>query len=1038
MDNNELDKKLKEMLKNKITIPKETEKKILQKVDEEKRKRIPTTEIKKEKVKPVYKRIAPILSIAAMFVIVFTLGIILRNTSDNITRVTIEAIEPTKVYEGIIANDSDFIIYTDGESTTVEGVQKSIYVEPALDYTIEKIDNEKYKLEFEQNIPDNTIVKLQYIKNKITENSWAYQTSNKLSVTSTYPDIDAGTVDANTVIEIKFSYASVENLEENVEITPQINGSWEHLGNIWRFTPDSLLEENQKYTIKINKGLKADDETLEEDYIFYFTVNTTEDVTQYTYTSNSIDGINAYKSNEQVRIYYNYYEGSSNSVEIDKIEISKFETVDEFVQYLETNNYENAQNLGEVEFEKRENYLELRSGLQNGYYVAKIMSSNNNEIFNCPIQINDLSAYALETERDVLVWVAEGDNLAKDIDVQYLGKEQRTNENGLVIFEDIADNSKKIKYLKVGNTENQLVIGIYNYELSNYPNAYLYTDRPLYKNTDTINIWAFVPTKLFYEDIEDEFYIEINEEGKQKVKIDEQGNINYKIELNNHMDEEYTMIWLYYKDNIIASREIEIENYELQNYTYNVIMDKNYVSSGEKFEFEVQVEHITGLNVPSKNIAVEYNEQIYRETTDENGVAKFSIDIEESDSESAVPVYNEILIYNGDEIEYTTTEKTIEIYVINKDIYSKFEYLDDNKFNLTLYNLDLNRKTNVSDDLSELHNGNYNTEVEVTLVEEVQRRIVTYTYNEYTKENEPNYSYEEYELNREKIRTISTENGTLEFDANELELKKDTEEFIYYYTLEFEFKDRSGRNVIEEGYIYKYEDEETGGYIWYDSDESSDNIWEISEKMDINSYYIYRYFLKRDKSEFVIGDTVNLTLAESTKSGANEIQNQGKILRIVLQEDITKTDIIENDEFNYTFEEQDFPGCKITSAYFYNGKFYRMPIYYFDFEQEAREVDVEIVADKEQYSPGDEVTLTIKTTNNGTPIKTSVNISVVNKAVFELQQDSTEILQTVYTNKAYPIYTYSTYRDSFYSQSDGRRRRRRSRSKRRVWRYCIF
>ena len=38
--------------------------------------------------------------------------------------------------------------------------------------------------------------------------------------------------------------------------------------------------------------------------------------------------------------------------------------------------------------------------------------------------------------------------------------------------------------------------------------------------------------------------------------------------------------------------------------------------------------------------------------------------------------------------------------------------------------------------------------------------------------------------------------------------------------------------------IHKYEDEETGGYIWYDSDESSDNIWEISEKMDINSYYI--------------------------------------------------------------------------------------------------------------------------------------------------------------------------------------------------------
>ena len=64
--------------------------------------------------------------------------------------------------------------------------------------------------------------------------------------------------------------------------------------------------------------------------------------------------------------------------------------------------------------------------------------------------------------------------------------------------------------------------------------------------------------------------------------------------MKNHIDDEYTSIILYYKDEYIAGRDLSIRNYELQNYIYNVIMDKNYGYEGENFEFEVKVEHITG------------------------------------------------------------------------------------------------------------------------------------------------------------------------------------------------------------------------------------------------------------------------------------------------------------------------------------------------------------------------------------------------------------------------------------------------------------
>lgn len=88
-----------------------------------------------------------------------------------------------------------------------------------------------------------------------------------------------------------------------------------------------------------------------------------------------------------------------------------------------------------------------------------------------------------------------------------------------------------------------------------------------------------------------------------------------------------------------------------------------------------------------------------------------------------------------------------------------------------------------------------------------------------------------------------------------------------------------------------------------------------------------------------------------------------------------------------------------------------MPIYYYDFNEETRKVDIDIKQDKTEYKPGDEVNLTIKTTNNNKPIKTFVNISVVNEAVFAVQEDSTEIVSTIYQDPEYPIYTYSSYFD---------------------------
>lgn len=953
----------------------------------------------------------------AVALIAFMIGISLNDDVINfeektVTIATITDIKPTKSSNEVLAKDSEFLIYAEGEDLSVESIQKVLYIEPALEYSIEKTSNSnEYKLTFSQNIPDNTIVKLQYVKDQITQDSWAYQTSDDLSVSGTYPTNRSTYVSKDSVIEIEFSYSNTENVEANVEITPAVNGTWEHLGKVWRFTPQGELAEG-KYYVKVKKGITAEQKTLKNEYTFEFTVDQTIDQ-EYTYYTLSLDGINTYKPDEAVRIYCQAY-NPTQKLNISKIEIGKFENKDKFIEYVQNGDYQSAINIEKYEFEQTEKYLQLTNGLQTGYYVAIIYGKNETEMFNCPVQINELAAYAIETERDVLVWVANGDNLAQDVQVEYNGKVQRTNNQGIAEFKDIADDSETIKYLGIGNTSNKLVVGIYNYDIDNYPSGYLYTDRPLYKNTDTINIWGFVPRELFYDKVQDEFYIELNSEGKQKVKVEEDGNLNYSIELKNHIDDEYAIIRLYYKDNIIATRSVTIENYEAQNYTYDISYKKNYTLAGTKFEFDVKVNHITGLAVPNKTVRAKYDGKTYRATTGEDGIAHFSIDIPTEASISSYPSSKQITIFNGDVEEYTGKESYINIYVLTSDVYMKREENDEKIYKISLYKLATDINTTVDYSLSNLYNGSYDTQVTVKLQETTYTRYVAgYTYNEYTKENEPQYLYRG-SSSTQNIKTVNTQNGVVETNANEFEMKQDSEEKYYIYTLIYEYKDQSGRTVeMRQGVSTdNARVTERIGY-YYEEWNSSDLIWNASNKIKVEAYYTYRYLLNCDEEkEFSIGDTINFTLSESTTSGTKEIENEGKILRVVLKEDITEKEIIQDNNLSYTFDESDFPGCKITSAYFYNGKFYRMPIYYFDFNEEDRKVDIEITADKEKYAPGDEVTLTVKTTNNGKPVKSFVNISVANEAVFQLTEDITNILEQIYSNKDYPVYTYSTFRDN--------------------------
>ena len=668
-----------------------------------------------------------------------------------------------------------------------------------------------------------------------------------------------------------------------------------------------------------------------------------------------------------------------------------------------------------VDFNLIENGIKLTRTLQDGYYVAIIKNKNDSELFNTPIQINNLNAYVTNTENDILVWVADENGIASNIKVKYENEEKTTNSEGIAKF--TSDTTETIKYLKIGNTENKLIVGVYNYNKElYYSNSYIYTDRTLYKSTDTINIWGFVPKAIYGNDLQDEFYISFNGERKEKINVGKDGNYNYKIELQNHYDVEYAMISLYYKDKEIAGRYVTIENYELQNYTYEIMANKNYVYNNEKYDFDVKVTHITGLVVPNKKVLVRFNGQELLEKTDENGIAHFSVDIEKDDEKTYITTYMYMEVYNGDLEEYNDTATTKDVELIYRDIYTTVNNTGSN-YELSAYKLKKDKEMEVSYDLKELYDGEYNTTVEIDLKESRnEKKVVKYEFDKYTKTNKPVYDYVITE-NTQKITEINMQNGKMNYDVSSLKMKDNTEIYSYTYTLIFRLQDRSGKEIEIKKIIYRDERDVELGYSYG----FFSNLGKLAYKQKISQYYdVFRYFLKADVTSFNIGDSAKFILSESiANKGNQEIDNNGKLLLISAQENILTTKITDKSEIEYKFEEKDFPGCKITSAYYYNGKFYRMPIYYYDFNEETKKVDIDIKSDKTEYKPGDEVNLTIKTTNNNKPIKTFVNISVVNEAVFAVQEDSTEIVSTIYQDPEYPIYTYSSYFDFISKEPDG-------------------
>ena len=939
-----------------------------------------------------------VLLILILLVIIFSIKKVIFSETSSFT---IESIE--KQSKGYYVNNNDtFIVNT--KSGTLDEVKKNLYIEPAVSYDVKRLSMNKYEVTA-HDIPSDSIVNFKYLDNEVVEDKWAFQSTKDLTVTSIYPSNNTSNNSTMTSIEIVFSYPDVEDINNSVVIDPPIEGKFTQNGRVWILKPTKPLQADTTYTITVKDTIKNSSEKLKETYKSTFSTyqntNQTSNTTQVNYDSITLDNIATFKPSDNPMFITR---GS-----IAKVEMHKFNSSEDFRKYIENETNYKTTSLGEVPIEKLNDYLyRINKKFETGYFLEKAYLSSGELYFQIPVQVNDLQAYLLSTQKDILVWTGSNNTLLKDIDVKYGTNNTKTDESGIAVIKNYNDKSKKLKYVKVGK-DNPLFIGINNTDNEQLPNAYIYTDRPLYKNTDDINIFGYIPLKYFEEQniSKQDFVLSFNNE-KIPIEIEDDGTFTTKYHLDNIKDNYYS-IELKYKDKVIGSRGIHIYKYEKEMYNFIINMDKNYVKAGNKFHFTVGVQHISGVMVPNKEIQVIYEDKVLKGITDYKGIASFDLDTTQESSPDIR--YNSKYVT----VKSTLTESSQSGY--NFSFYVIHRYLSSSNSNYNpktkLYTANINNLSDnknvqkVSFDIKELIDTPYIGSADIELVETTSVRSISgYTYNQITKENMPTYSYTS---SKETVKTdkININDGNLKYTIN-YNFKKSTEDTSYSYNLAITMKDKNGTQTRYTNYISVNENNSSSnGHMRYDYMFSS-----------MPSYNLYGYYMPIEERQYSINEQIIRNIYSYT--GAKE-ENDNKVLLIKYKNSIVGKKIVNGTtNIRTNFDDNNRPGLNIVGAYLKDGVFHRLPSEYLDYKEDDSKLDITLNTNKKTYTPSEEVEVNIKVNKKDKGIKSKVNISVVDEGVFKTQEDYTNIVAQLYNNKNYYKYLYSTYRDySLYTIGGG-------------------
>lgn len=238
--------------------------------------------------------------------------------------------------------------------------------------------------------------------------------------------------------------------------------------------------------------------------------------------------------------------------------------------------------------------------------------------------------------------------------------------------------------------------------------------------------------------------------------------------------------------------------------------------------------------------------------------------------------------------------------------------------------------------------------------------------------------YEKKEENLDKLSGVTDEEGIVSFSF--------TPQRSGSFQVKVSAQDSRGNKISRRFYFWVYDPRERN--IFSRDHAEADQIT-----------------LTLDKESYRVGETARITASLPGRTAQLLLtaeRNKIYEYRILT----TESELI---SFEFKITENHVPNIFINLSAFIDNEFkdesINLPV-----AADHKKITIKIVPNREQYRPGEEVQLTLKTTDSsGTPVSANLSLAVVDKAIYELGADQTpEIFRHFYNERSQTVsFTHS-------------------------------
>ena len=870
-----------------------------------------------------------------------------------------------------------------------------------MNFDLESQQDGSFLLNISERLTNNNVYNIIYSPPEKQPLSFAFQTVDIFRITSTTPANNSHGVPEDSGIEITFSQGLNPdyNLADFFIIDPFVSGRFIIRDNTHIFMPESL-DPQTRYTITIERGIQSESgEVLEEDFTFIF--NTQWGTANQPVLSIEGDRYETFLPSDNV--FIELIASADFLANIFTVDVYNLETPERFLDFdpmTDSVDLLTAVETFELELYeiytggwRNHYYLFLNQTLPEGYYLAVITTSHQGReiVLHKFIQVSAISVYSLSISGQTCFWVHDTNTGEPAVGARITvgGRTAVTNRDGLAIIQT-GQSSRAATIIEYGNylpfAYIQTTFARGTFSPREKFLSYMYTDRSSYRPTDTVDIFGVIlPRPGHSLSANDVITLRFGDMMEFPISLDVYGSFNKRVPVTNMRG--FVTISVDVNGERLMSRHVNFLDYTNLSYVLSIESDRRAYFIGDNAQVEITA--VTFSDAPVEGLAFEGPNQV-RLITDHNGVAAGEVPISHGWSTHWEPFWSWLSFHVASETQ-SSQGVNLPVIFLPSDIMMEFEYEGGDTATFTTNMIDISRiEAQYADSPAhimldrDVYRG---PTVDVDFSIEITRFVTTRTVRSQTYDHIQRRTITIYDHNTVEVpyRTIMAR--TVNGQATVEDIPYSTDPLISY-RLRVKFNDSQGRQVL-----------------FYMFNQAWPNFRQESS--------IRHFSLAMEDRSMRVGETSLVSLLEVGDPwwswGEGEQVTEGRLLAILARDEILSTSVGSPEGVPITFTEGCISNAFVFGAYF-DGR-YIFPVampFTVIYDSSERELNIEVEFDRENYRPGDEVTATIRVTDqNDSPVTALVCISVVDESSILNPWHTADFLGSLYRSSMVDTWTYN-------------------------------